>query len=96
MKRITFLIFVIFAWLVSAPWLHAQGEFTIVDAPGAGTGLARVPCLSKLPMRGQLSDTTGMPIGCATASCGVPKVNLQPSMCQEQGQAAARVRRPWA
>ena len=38
MRRISFLIFVVFVWLVSAPWLQAQGEFTSFDAPGAGTG----------------------------------------------------------
>jgi len=38
MKRIIFLTFVVFVWLVSAPWLHAQGEIVSFDAPGAGTG----------------------------------------------------------
>jgi len=38
MKRISFLKFVVFAWLASALWVHAQGQFTTFDAPGAGTG----------------------------------------------------------
>ena len=38
MRRISFLMFVVFACLVLAPWLHAQGEFIIFDAPRAGTG----------------------------------------------------------
>ena len=37
MKRISFLKFVVFAWLASALWVHAQGQFTTFDAPGAGT-----------------------------------------------------------
>ena len=36
MRRISFLMFVVFAWLLSAPWLHAQ-TFITFDAPGAGT-----------------------------------------------------------
>src|SRR5438876_40694 len=38
MRRISFLMFVVFACFASAPWLQAQGEFTSFDAPGAGTG----------------------------------------------------------
>src|SRR5438128_9838206 len=38
MRRISFLMFVVFAWFASAPWLQAQGEITTFDAPGAGTG----------------------------------------------------------
>jgi hypothetical protein len=32
MRRISFLMFVVFAWFASAPWLQAQGEFTSFDA----------------------------------------------------------------
>jgi len=35
MRRISFLMFVVFACFISAEWLHAQGEFTTFDAPGA-------------------------------------------------------------
>ncbi len=38
MRRISFVMFVVFACFASAPWLQAQGEFTSFDAPGAGTG----------------------------------------------------------
>ena len=37
MRRISFLMFVVLVCLASAPRLHAQGEFIIFDAPGAGT-----------------------------------------------------------
>ncbi len=60
MRRSSFLMLIVFAWFVSASWPHAQGEFTIFDAPGAGTG----------PGSAALSDCqcTAIPKVYATAS----------------------------
>lgn len=38
MRRITFLISVVFGCLVSASWLQAHGQITTFDAPAAETG----------------------------------------------------------
>ena len=38
MRRISFLILVVFGCLAPVPWLHAQGDITTFDAPSAGTG----------------------------------------------------------
>src|ERR1700692_2588169 len=54
MRRISFLIFVVFAWLVSAPWLQAQGEFITFDAPGAGTAPGQGPGPNQMTAAGTI------------------------------------------